>query len=466
MTIKKQWLIVLVIIAVISVIINTLLLSTLTNQYFKNYMKDNYDKHFDQIVQYLTDALKDNDYSANQIAVKLETHLTDPITKIKVYNAKGTLITEVSTDAQSYAGNKSMNSMMNGMMGRMMGKTKNTQLEEVDHSEITYNKTVIGQVNITKYSSAENSFDTWMFQTSLVKNSILSIGIVLIVAVIIGLLVSSKMSKELINTAEMAQNVDIGKETLLKHSKVKEINIIQQSLVSLQSRLKLKQKSRKSMIDELVHQTRTPLTILKTHLEGIEDGVIDISPDEIRICENQIENITAIITNMSSMIDAEKPKSEIKVDEFDLNQIIKQIVNGLKAQFDKKKIDLKIMGKEKVLIKTDKYLLSQTIYNILTNAYKFTKPSGYVTITYQSASDKIVITIEDNGPGISKEDQGRIFDAYYKKDNSTGSAGDGIGLYIAKENMESINGTITVQSEINKGSKFILTIPRNCAENS
>lgn len=460
MTIKKQWLIVLVIIAVISVIINTLLLSTLTNQYFKNYIKDNYDKHFDQIVEYLTGALKNNDYSANQIAVDLETHLTDPISKIKVYDAKGILIAEVSTDMRSYAGNNSMNSMMNRMRGRMMGKMNNSKYEEVDHSAITYNGTVIGQVNIIKYSSAENSFDTWMFQTSLVKNGILSIGIVLIVAIVIGLLVSNKMSKELINTAEMAQNVDIGKETIVKHSKVKEINTIQQSLESLQSRLKLKQKSRKAMIDELVHQTRTPLTILRTHLEGIEDGVIDMVPDEIKICENQIENITAIITNMSSMIDAEKPESEIRVEEFELNQLIKQIVNGLKAQFDKKRIDLRILEKEKVNIKTDKYRLSQTIYNILTNAYKFTMPSGDVTISYQIALDKIIIMIEDNGPGISKEDQERIFDAYYKKDKSSGSAGDGIGLYVAKENMESMGGSITIQSEVNKGSKFILTIPR------
>lgn len=102
MTIKKQWLLVLVIIAILSVIINSLILSTLTNQYFKDYMKDNYDKHLNQIVEYLSGALKDENYSENQIALELETHLVDPITRIKVYDNNGVLITDVSADVQSY----------------------------------------------------------------------------------------------------------------------------------------------------------------------------------------------------------------------------------------------------------------------------------------------------------------------------------------------------------------------------
>jgi signal transduction histidine kinase len=455
MTIKKQWLLVLVLIAIFSVIINSLILSTLTNQYFKDYMKDNYNKHLNQIVEYLSGALKDENYSENQIAIKLETHLTDPITRIKVYDNNGVLITDVSADVQSYV----TSGMMSGMMGNIMGRMRDTQFEEVDHAEIINGDAVIGQVNITKYSSAENSFATWMFQSSLLKNSLYSIGIVLIFAVIIGMIISKRMSKDLIQTAEMAQNIDIGNVTPTRQSKVKEIRVIQQSLESLQSRLKLKQKSRKALIDQLVHQTRTPLTILRTHLEGIEDGVIDIVPEEIRICENQIENITAIISNMSSLIDAEKLETTLNIEEFEMNQLVKQIVNGLKAQFDKKGIDFKITDHKKVSIKTDKYRLSQAIYNILTNAYKFTEPNGNVYISYHVNSDNIILTIEDNGPGISKEDQAKIFDAYYKKDISIGSAGDGIGLYVAKENMTIIHGTITVDSDLPMGSKFILTIP-------
>lgn len=452
MTIKRQWLLVLVLVAIFSVCVNSFVLSSLTNKYFKDYIKENYQNHFDQIVEYSTNALKDKDFSANQMAIELETHLVDPITRIKVYDKNGALIADVSADKQTFNGK----GMMNGMMGRM----KNAQLEEVDHAEILDDSEVIGQINITKYSSAENSIATWMFRSSLIKNSIFSIGIVLIFAFIIGILVSRRMSKDLIYTADMAQNIDIGNNTVTLHSKVKEIRVIQQSLDSLQSRLKLKQKSRKTLIDELVHQTRTPLTILKTHLEGIEDGVINMVPEEIRICENQIENITTIISNMSGMIDAERFEDNLHVEEFEFNQLIRQIANGLKVQFEKKRIELKFTEQQKIMISSDQYKLSQAIYNILTNAYKFTEPNGRVLLYYQVTTDSLLFTIEDNGPGMSKEDQIRIFDAYYKGNNKLDSSGEGIGLYIAKENLTSIHGSIAVESKLNNGSKFIITIPR------
>lgn len=455
MTVKRQWLLVLIIIAVISVVINTFVLSNLTNQYFKDYVKDNYNQHFNQIVEYLTNTLKDENYSSSQVSIDLEAHLADPITRIKVYDVDGNLISDVSTDAQSYVGNSSMHRMM----GQMMGNRINSQSEEVDHAQITDNGRLIGQVNITRYSSAENSATIWAFQSSLLKNSFISIIIVLIVAIGIGILVSKRMSRDLIHTSEMAQNLDVGNDTPVFKSKVKEIQVIQQSLESLKARLMLKQKSRKTLIDELVHQTRTPLTILRTHLEGIEDGIIEFAPEEIRICENQIDNITTIITNMSNMIDAEKTESSINIEEFELNQMIRQIMNGLKAQFEKKNIDFSFDAKEKVTVKTDKYRLSQTVYNILTNAYKFTKQYGTVKVSYQISQDTIILTIKDNGSGIDEKDLDQIFNAYYKNDKSMGLSGDGLGLYIAKENMGSIHGTIAVESEVNKGSKFILTFP-------
>jgi signal transduction histidine kinase len=456
MTIKKQWLLVLILIAIISIIINTVVLSILTNQYFTDYVKENYNQHFNQVVEYLTKTLKEDDYSSNQISIDLEAHLIDPITRIRVYDVNGNLISDVSTDAWSYTGNTSMR----GMMGRMMGNRLNAQTEEVDHAQIVDHGKVIGQVNITKYSSAENSATIWVFQSSLLKNSIISIIIVLMIAVGIGILVSHRMSRDLIHTSEMAQNLEMGKDSPVRISKVKEIQVIQQSLESLKARLMLKQKSRKTLIDELVHQTRTPLTILRTHLEGIEDGIISFAPEEIRICENQIDNITSIITNMSNMIDAERQESSLKIEEFELNQLIRQIMNGLKAQFEKKNINFILQTQEKIVLKTDKYRLSQTVYNILTNAYKFTQSNGSVSVSYVINQDNVRLMIEDTGSGIDEKDLDKIFNAYYKNDKSSGNSGDGLGLYIAKENMTGIQGNITVESEINQGSRFILVIPK------
>lgn len=452
MTIRKQWLIALISIAILSVSVNSIVLSTLTDKYFKGYVKENYEKHFEQIVDYISEMLESGNYSVSQMEIQLETHLVDPITRIKVYDKDNNLIIDVYNNGMMGWG-------MNGRgMAGMMRRNYDSGLEEVDHADIKNGQEIIGQVNITKYSSAENSLDTWLFQTSLIENSLYSVGIVLIFSILIGTLISKRMSKDLIQTAEMAQNIDLGNETEVLHSKVKEINVIQQSLESLKTRLKIKQKSRKALIDEMIHQTRTPLTIMKTHLEGMEDGVIEMTPDEIRICEAQIENIASIISNMSGMIDAEKYDDTIKLEEFELNSLIRQIIGGLQMQFEKKKIELVFTDESKININTDKYKLSQAIYNILTNAYKYTDIGGTVIITCKAMAASIQITIEDNGPGIKKEEQAKIFDAYYRSSSFTDKEGEGIGLYVAKENIMKINGTLKVESELNEGSKFIISI--------
>ncbi len=450
MTIRKQWLLILMLIAIFSVSVNAFVLSSLTDRYFVDYMREDYDKHINQIVEYSKRALTEANYSRNQMAIELETQLDDPITRIKLYDEDGRLIVDVSNNNQMMRGMSN-----NGMMGRMMG----TQLEETDYAEIKDANRVIGQLNITRYSSVENSAATQLFKASLISNSLYSIIIVLIFAVIIGIFVSRRMSKDLINTADMAQNIDLGSRTNIELAKVKEIRIIQQSLESLESRLRLKQKSRKTLVDELVHQTRTPLTILKTHLEGFEDGLIEMTPEQIRVCENQIENITSIISNMSGMIDADKDYEELNIEEFEFSALIKQIISGLKIQFEKKKVEFILTGNQKVLLKSDKYKLSQAIYNILTNAYKYTEANGKVAVHYEVISEKLHVRIEDTGIGISDKEITKIFDAYYRSTKGSDSRGEGIGLYVAKENISRLNGVIDVESKPQKGSKFTIILP-------
>lgn len=453
-SIRKQWLKVLFFTAILSVIINTLILSSLMNKYFVGYSKENYKKNIGEIVEYSKNALKENDLSRLQVNIQLESYLDDPISRIKLYDDMGLLIADVANK------NSNMPMMNSNMMNNMMDRMRGAVSEEVDSYDIIESGITIGKLNITKNSSIENSIGTVMYNAALISNSIFSIFIVFIAAILIGIFMSRKMSNDLKNTADLAVNIELGNETETNFSNVNEIKTIQRSLLSLNSKLKLKQKSRKKLLDEMVHQTRTPLTILKTHLEGFEDGIINMTPEEIKICENQIDNITLIIKNMSSMIDAEKDNDSVYIEEFELNQLLNQIIVGLKAQFDKKNIELNILNHKKLNIKTDKYKLSQSIYNILTNAYKFTETGGKVVVNYEVEQDGLIISIEDNGIGISEVDKKHLFEVYYRGSSAAKSTGDGIGLYVVKENLNKINGTVNVISEIGKGSKFIIKIEK------
>lgn len=450
MTIRRQWLIMLTLTAILAIAVNTLIFSSLINRYFQTYTTGEYNKNLTQIKDFSKMALSQKNMTTQQIEAQLASYLDDPITRITLYDANGSVAADVGN---------TMGGMMNGMMGGMMRGSASSLSQKVDRTEIMNSGVSLGAVNITHYSSIGDSLTSVMFRSALIRNSLMSFIIVLALLVIIGLFVSRRLSRDLRNTSSMALNIDLGNQTDIPLSKIREVRIIQQSLEELKSRLKLKQIGRKRLIDEMVHQTRTPLTILKTHLEGFQDGVIEMTPEEMKTCEMQIENISSIIINMSRLLDTEKEASPLSVEEFEISHLLNRILAGLKLQFDRKHVELSLMNREKIIVKTDRYKLSQSIYNILTNAYKFTEPGGKVEVSFGADEKMLSVKIKDTGAGISVEEQKHLFDAYYKGSNAQAVPGEGLGLYVVKQNLEQLGGTIRVESVPGQGSNFIISIP-------
>ncbi|MFA9422275.1 MAG: sensor histidine kinase, partial [Sedimentibacter sp.] len=234
MTIRRQWLIVLIFIAILTIIVNSVVLGFLMNKYFVGYSIENYQKSFGEIVDYSKNALTDENLTEKQIETQLESYLDDPIIRIKLYDSNGIIIADVANN--SNLDNKMMRSKM---MDNMMGKPS----EEVDSEDIFDDSgKTLGKLNIIKYSSVENSMSTRMYNIALFSNSFLSLRILLIFVVIIGLIISRKMSKDLTNITTLALGIELGNEINIKPSNVREIRTIQNSLETLNSRLKLKQK--------------------------------------------------------------------------------------------------------------------------------------------------------------------------------------------------------------------------------
>lgn len=449
MSIRKLWLIVLILVATLSIAINALILTSLTDRYFKTYLSETYDEHIDQMITYVVDSLKEETISLRQMAIELESHLDDPIVKIKLYGPQGVLLVQV--EDRDYD-RKDMGRM--GMMDFMFRIGE----EEVDSFDIIDNGVLLGKLNITKQSSAESSVIAMMFKSRLFINSLISTGFAIVITLLVGAYISKRMSKDLTDTAQFASNIQIGNPLENKPSSIKEINQIQNSLHDLNTRLKIKQKSRKTMVDQLVHQTKTPLTILKSHVEAIEDGVIQISKEELAIFQDQIDHLNNILSNMSTMIDAEKESEILTLETVDIHPLLNQIILGLRSQFDKKGIELKLISTTKVKLMTDPYKLSQVIYNLLTNAYKYTE-KGRVEISVKEDKDTLSISITDTGIGIEPSEISNIFNAYYRGASVTKIPGEGIGLYVVKENLNQLNATIDVQSTLGKGSTFTIKLP-------
>ena len=138
--------------------------------------------------------------------------------------------------------------------------------------------------------------------------------------------------------------------------------------------------------------------------------------------------------------------------------ITEKLVKGLELKFKLKGLDLNYHYKGDEIITSDESLLVQIIYNLVNNAYKYTD-TGSIDLTLDVTEETVKIVVEDTGQGIEKKHQANIFDAYYRV-NPEANAGQGLGLYIVKNNVEALDGQIEVMSTANKGTTITIKLPK------
>lgn len=143
---------------------------------------------------------------------------------------------------------------------------------------------------------------------------------------------------------------------------------------------------------------------------------------------------------------------------FSLDEQIRDAILLLQRDWEEKQIHLEI-ELEETSYTGEKELLYQVWVNILDNAIKFTELKGVIHITL-TQQEQIIVEIEDSGVGIGEEEQGKIFDRFYKVDSSRSTKGTGLGLSIVKKIIELQNGSIKVTSTLNIGTKFTITLDK------
>lgn len=454
MSIRKIWLYVLMLTVILSILINAALLTTLTDRSFQAYLEESYTTHLGEIEAYALRALESGDVTPAAMNEELETHLVDPIIGIRLLEPAGGVIAAAENDTYLQEA-----WIRGSMMERMMYQLIQSGREETHTILLTSGETTLGELEVIQHSSTAQSMLARMFKASLWRNSVISIFIALILSGLIGILISRRMSRSLQDTARYANGMLLEETVTIKPSRIHEVNQIRESLNGLLSRLKLKQTSRRELTDQLLHQSRTPLTILRSHLEALEDGLILPDAHEYAILQQQVEQVSLVLANMDQVIDALTPDEAIQLQTVDLSALLEQVTGGMRRQFENKQIAFEVFCAQQGTIQTDPHLLSGILYNLLTNAYKYTDNGGHVQITCRRSAEEVILTIRDDGRGIERKEIEKIFNAYYRGARTGDTPGEGIGLYLARRDARRLGGTLRVESIPDRGSDFQLRLP-------
>ncbi|MFU0823956.1 MAG: histidine kinase [Clostridium sp.] len=219
---------------------------------------------------------------------------------------------------------------------------------------------------------------------------------------------------------------------------------------------------RSQFVANVSHELKTPLTSIKGFAETlkyVEDK--DTREKFLSIINDETDRLTRLISDILILSDLEQHK-EFKVKEdIDVTEAIINVYNLMKNTADKKGVKLQTECNENITIIGDKDKFKQMLINLIDNAIKYSERGDFVLIKCKNGKNVCVITIEDTGVGIPKEHIPRLFERFYRVDKarSRSRGGTGLGLAIVKHIVLSFKGEIFVESEIGKGTKFIVKIP-------
>lgn len=216
------------------------------------------------------------------------------------------------------------------------------------------------------------------------------------------------------------------------------------------------------------HELRTPLTAIKNYLWVTIHTPPKPLPQQVKedleVCYNSAEHMIHLVNDMLTVSRIESNRIDLKVKEMDLVELLKTLDAEMKIQAESRGIKLSLKTEQDTLLmQGDKDKLREVFQNIIGNALKFVPDNGFVTVSMNVHKETVKIAIADNGPGIRKEDMDKLFSKFGKLDFAYNKAksmsGTGLGLYICKRIVAMHSGSIEVDSEVNKGTTFIIILP-------
>lgn len=224
----------------------------------------------------------------------------------------------------------------------------------------------------------------------------------------------------------------------------------------------------KKFIADAAHEFKTPLTAMKTYLEvNLRNKSLTLEQSKEIIAESikDIDSLSLLSTSLLEQIKNQKDNISLKFETINLKKVIETDIAKLNQTAIYKNIEINFHNKSNnINIKADEKSISQLITILLDNAIKFNKENGKINIEASNNKTSAIIKVIDTGIGISEKDLPHIFDRFYKADDSRTKInhnGFGLGLSIAKEIVDNHKGKITVKSNLNKGTTFIINLPLN-----
>ena len=224
---------------------------------------------------------------------------------------------------------------------------------------------------------------------------------------------------------------------------------------------------RKQFVSNVSHELRTPMTIISGYVDGMLDGTVPKNKrmQYLSIVSQEMQRLKILISSMLNLTKFDNGTIEIHYQLFPIQDLAFRTILMFESRLEKRNITLEGLDSEPVQVWGDPDLIGQVIYNLFENATKFVNTGGTITFTFKDEPNNTSIAIRNTGAGISKEELPKIFERFYKSDDSRShdKTGLGIGLDITKHIVRLHKAQISVSSEEGEYTEFLIRLPKKDA---
>lgn len=243
-------------------------------------------------------------------------------------------------------------------------------------------------------------------------------------------------------------------------SSLKEIASLRESLLHLSTRLQAQNDLRQQLTTNMSHELRTPLNVLLNQIEAIHDGLLPLTRERSNSLIQEVHRLSRMVSQIEHLNNLEQ-KIERRFEPVNLAIVLHELAEAYRPLFKNRNISFEIDSPDSLVVNTQEDTIRQILFNLLENALRYTPESGEVTLEARRETHELLITVQDNGIGIPESALPHIFDRFYRVDPARAkeTGGSGLGLSIVKELLNTIQGTITCESQLDEGTRFTIRLP-------
>ena len=285
----------------------------------------------------------------------------------------------------------------------------------------------------------------------------------IIVALLLGVIISRSITRpirELTKATHAMADGNLNQKVNVRSRD--EIGELAESFNKMSSDLSRSFNLRKQMTADIAHELRTPLSLIIGHAEGVHDGVLEPSRENFEIIREEAERLEKLVNDLRTLSLADAGELSVDFQPVNINNLMSDVYTHYISLFNQHRITLNLKPAPVILTANlDPSRFTQVLNNILDNALRYTPEGGSVDMETEQVKDKIQISIQDDGEGVTPEEAAHLFDRFYRADESRNrnDGGSGLGLAIAKSIIEMHNGKIWAESEKGKGLRIIIQLP-------